>query len=189
LRHSKTSDRVHHQKNRFALIAETFGQSSRGQRGLDTNKRWLLASRTNDNRPLQTLFPKVILHELADFPSTFTNQTDDVDLRFTVTSDHAQQSRLSNARTRKDTHALTFAQSEHSVNRPNSGRQRLLNHSSRHCVRRVSGYRIVSIGIDRRSAIHWVPEPVQNTPQHRIRNWNRKALPGGLNKVAGTDSI
>ena len=113
--HGETRNRIHHQKHVHALVAKIFSCSCRRVCRAHTHKWRLIRSCDNQDRAGHAFRAKIALHEFHNFPATFTNQGNDVDIGLGIACHHAHQGGFAHPGPGHDAHALALAKCDQAV--------------------------------------------------------------------------
>ena len=136
LGHGEARDRVHHQHDVAALVAEVLGDRGGGEGGLDAHQRGLVGGGHDDHGAGHALGAEVALDELAHLAASLADQADDVDVGRRRAGDHAQQRRLADAGAGEDAEPLAAAAGDEGVERAHAERDALVDARARQRIRR-----------------------------------------------------
>ena len=126
LRHREARERVHHQQDVVARVAERLGDAHRHERGGHAHERRLVGGRARRSRSAaRPSGPRSRSMNSRDLTAALADQPDHVDGGRGVARDHAEQGRLADARAREDAEALAAAAGDHGVERAHAERQAL----------------------------------------------------------------
>ncbi len=106
LRHGKPGHGVHHQVNVHALIAEVLGNGRGNESPPHPDQRQVIGGCHHHHGPPQSLRAQFLFNEIIEFPPSFSDQGDDIDIRAGIARDHPHQYALTNTRTGENPHSL-----------------------------------------------------------------------------------
>ena len=130
LRLRESGNRVKHEKDIEALIAEELRRAARDRSRTHAHERTFVTSRDHDDRTAHAFFAQNMLDEFGDLAAALADQSDDIDLRAGSARNRSEQRALANARSGEDSHALALADGEHRVDRAHASGQHIAHHAT-----------------------------------------------------------
>ena len=104
----KTCDGIKQEKDLVPLIPKMFRSRDRAERGAFLGSRWVIGSRSYNDRSRQDVFGQSLVDELIHFPAAFADQGNDDAVRFHASSERTKEGRFTDTRPGKQAHSLTL---------------------------------------------------------------------------------
>lgn len=171
--------RVHHEHHALALIAEIFGHGRGRVRGLQPFHGGTVRGGDDQHGLFPAFRSQVVLDELPDFAAAFADQGQHAHVRRAALDDRGQKRTLAAACRRRKYPALPLAAGQHAVDHAQPERHGPVDDLSEHGIGRVRVDGIMRAGLQRRTAVHRLAQPVENPPEQIFAHGHGMHLAGG----------
>src|SRR3954468_6355449 len=187
LGHGDARDRVHHQHDVGALVAEVLGDGGRDERALDAHERRLVGRRDDHDAALERV-AEVALDELLDLSAALADERDHVDVGRRGPGDHAEQRRLADAGAGEDAEALAAPAGDDAVERADAERDAVLDAGPAQRVRRRPERRAQLRAVGLWHAVHRAAEAVEDAAEQLVADVDAHRVAGRRDGAAGGDA-
>src|SRR5262249_45645303 len=112
-----------------------------------------------------TLLAQILLDKFTHFTAALTHEPHDHDIGRRAAGNHAEESRLSYARTCEEAHALTAAQGNEGINCPHPCRERIFDPLATERMRGHRRLRGIAVDGNKSQSVKRAPQGIEDTPE------------------------
>ena len=172
LRHRETGNRIDDQQDVLALISKIFGDGVSSVDGVSSHQGGLIRRGYQHHRALSPFDTQCLLKKIAYFSATFTDHSDNDDIRTYVTGHHSQQRAFPDATPGKNANALSLGKGQYTINRSDTCFKGFVQWHPAHWIDRWRLNVTLTFGLDIGAAIQRRTKSIEHAPDHARTYWH-----------------